>query len=507
MGKITLAPGRRLVPCATAVSLVGLSLLPVAQAASADTSQDGALPACTASWTGNASRSDWNLPENWSTDQVPGPQSDVCIATTVYTYVFATGNIVVHSLQISGGGGLELGETTGAPIPSRLDATDLVDNASGIGLYESTLESPKITSYDLAGNDASGGTSTVTSPAFTNTGVVDSLGGTLKLTDAPMQLSGGTLSGGQWAAFGGGSTLDLPGQITDLAGGNVGMVNGGQILSGGSSAFTGLRTIGPNATLDVAANSQPLQISGNLTSSGSLILGDYDSSGSVAIAGTYTDKAGAITSLAAGSNLEATQLNLYAGSMLSGGNQSVIEANVYNDGSFGSGGQVLRIAGNYTQASGGSIGAGNGYQVSISGHANLAGALDVLSGFPPAPGTKSTALTFASRTGDFTSNTIGFRIVAGSTQIDVVAQSQVALSPTSAAPGSTITVSGGDFPYESTVDLYLDRVGGTLLGTARTSFHGFFQTSVAVPSSTSAGNHTVIAVDGSLTVRAGFKVF
>ena len=38
-------------------------------------------------------------------------------------------------------------------------------------------------------------------------------------------------------------------------------------------------------------------------------------------------------------------------------------------------------------------------------------------------------------------------------------------SPASAAPGGQVTVTGGDFGYETTVTLFLDRAGGA--GAAR----------------------------------------
>jgi hypothetical protein len=403
---------------------------------------------------------------------------------------------------------LEIGETIGAPIPSTFDATSFVDNTSSIGLYESTLESPHITSSDLAGNGSasSSGTSTVTSPDFTNTGDVAALEGTLTITDVT-QLQGGTLSGGQWDSFGKGTVLRLPAGITSLAGGSVGMVNEGQVLAGSTSALASLQAIGATSTLQVAGNSMPLSISGNLTSAGALDLGDYYSGGSLTLGGGYTAQPQSQTTLGVGSNLKATQIDLQTGSGFSAGAQSVIQGNVNNAGSFGVGGARVSISGDFTQTASGSLGAGGGFELAISGHANLAGALDAAIAIEPQQGTQTTALTFASRTGDFTSHTLGVRIVPGPTQIDVVTQSQIQATPTSAAPGSTVTVTGGDFPYGSTATVYLDHAGGTPLGSSvNIGIHGAFAMSVIVPARTQPGAHRIVVVDGTITASAPIKV-
>jgi hypothetical protein len=468
----------------------------------------GAATACSVSWTGGGTKSDWNIAANWSTGTVPGPASDVCISTTLYTYVFATGNITVHSLRLSGGGGLEVGETASTPVHSTVDATAFVDNTSSIGLYQSSLKSPKITSYNLAGNGipGSGAHSTVTSPDFASTGVVDSLAGTLTLTDPLPQLAGGTLSGGQWDAFGNGTVLRLPEGVTSLAGSSVGMVNGGQIIAGGTNAVAGLTSIGSGAALDVAGNSTPVALSGDLASAGALNLGDYDSGGSLVIGGTYTAQPGSVTALAAASNLTATQITVQEGSDFSAGGGSVIRANVNNAGAFGVAGAALTLTGDYTQTASGSLGAGGGSELAVSGHATLAGSLSTYVGIVPRPGIRTTALTFASRTGDFSNVTLGFHLEPGTTQIDVVTRTQVAASPLNPAPGSDTTVSGAIFPYGTTVKIYLDHAWATPLATAAVGIHGSFQTSVLVPATTSPGAHQVVAVDGSSTASVPIDV-
>jgi hypothetical protein len=467
----------------------------------------GAAPSCSVHWTGEGSEQDWNIAANWSTDTVPGPASDVCIQSTVYTYVFTTGHITVHSLRLSGSGGLELGLTTGAPIPSTFDATSFVRNGGSIGLYESTLESPHITSSDLNGYGlaASGGPSIVTSPDFTNTGDVAALGGTVKFTDVPTQLQGGALSGGEWDAFGH-SVLQLHAGVTSLAGGSIGMVNGGQVLAGNTSAVGSLQSIGAASTLVVAGNSTPQSISGNLTSAGRLDLGDYYSGGLLTLGGRYTAQPGSQTTLGVTSRLTAGTIELQAGSAFSADERTVIQADVNNSGSFAVGGTTVSIAGNFTQTATGSLNAGGPFELAVSGHADLAGTLVVYMGIEPQQGVRTTAVTFASRTGDFTGHSLGVRVVPETTQIDVVTQPQIQLVPSSASPGSTLTVSGGDFRYGSTATLYLDDAGGTPLGAATVGIVGTFTASIRVPTGTMLGSHRIVALEGAITASAPVDV-
>jgi hypothetical protein len=55
------------------------------------------------------------------------------------------------------------------------------------------------------------------------------------------------------------------------------------------------------------------------------------------------------------------------------------------------------------------------------------------------------ATTFATRTGDFATHSLGVQVVVASGAIDVVARPQIASSPSTAAPGGTVAVAGGDF--------------------------------------------------------------
>jgi hypothetical protein len=248
-------------------------------------------------------------------------------------------------------------------------------------------------------------------------------------------------------------------------------------------------------------------LAGNLESTGSVLLGSYDSSGSLTVGGAFTSRAGAVTSLDAGSRLTASAVLVEAGSSLSGGGNASIVSDVTNAGEIGVAGRPFTIAGTFTQLSTGTLVAGDGYEVAISGHATLAGALDTTTGVPPpVAGTRSVAVTFPARTGNFTSHSLGFRLVTSATEVDVVAQPQLALSPTNVAAGGTVAVSGAGFPYDSTAAVYLDHVGGISLAKTAVNFHGFLQTSLVLPAGIVAGSHTIIATDGALSARATLKV-
>jgi len=71
---------------------------------------------CTVDWTGNAGDGQWSTAGNWSTHQVPGPTSDVCILTANGTSgsvdAIATPSFSVHSIQVGQGVGLAFGSET-----------------------------------------------------------------------------------------------------------------------------------------------------------------------------------------------------------------------------------------------------------------------------------------------------------------------------------------------------------------------------------------------------------
>ena len=75
----------------------------------------------------------------------------------------------------------------------------------------------------------------------------------------------------------------------------------------------------------------------------------------------------------------------------------------------------------------------------------------------------------------------------------MTAQPQIAASAPSVAGGGPLTITGGDFGTVTTVTVYLDKVGGTVLGTARADAYGNFLANVTIPSATPPGSHLIIA--------------
>ena len=172
-----------------------------------------------------------------------------------------------------------------------------------------------------------------------------------------------------------------------------------------------------------------------------------------------------------------------------------LDGNLVNDGTVDAGGGNATTSGNYTQDNGATLVAGFGPELKVAGKATLAGALDAAPVAPsPTPGTRSTAITFSSLAGGFTSHSLGVTLATSNSQIDVIAKTQIAVSPHTVAPGGTVTVTGGGF-FADTVSVHLDKANGPVLGSAESSFTGQVTITVTIPASTPAGRHTLIAND------------
>jgi hypothetical protein len=137
----------------------------------------GSAPACTVTWTGAGSDSLWTTAKNWSTGQVPGPASDVCMSA--FAFVTATGPVRIHSLQV--GEEMTVIFSGTASHPSQVRIATTLGNLGNVELDSSSLTAARVTN----GNGLEGhGTSVLTTPALQNSGIVDALQGNLKLTDA-----------------------------------------------------------------------------------------------------------------------------------------------------------------------------------------------------------------------------------------------------------------------------------------------------------------------------------
>jgi adhesin HecA-like repeat protein len=228
-----------------------------------------AVPACSVTFTGTVSNQ-WSNPANWSTGQVPGPGSDVCLTTASPV---ATGNIDIHSLQV--------GTPAGQPLPSFGSLTisgTLTDTSDSGIVFAGTLRAPTI---DNAGTIEGAGASTITSPALSNTGTIVA-NGRLRLTDNPLQLQNGTLNGGTLAVdnFPASDALIVNGDISAITAGTLDAAStaaGGNIENqSGGNALASVSSVGPHGALLYGGT-----VTGNLVSQGVFgpfhadVLGDY----------------------------------------------------------------------------------------------------------------------------------------------------------------------------------------------------------------------------------------
>ena len=128
---------------------------------------------CNVSWTGNAGNGAWSMAGNWSTNQVPGPTSDVCISNAAVDAT-ATRSISVDSIQLAEGSSLLFGS-------GKVSIATSLINQGFITLYGTTLSAASI-SVPAPGEIDIYDKSSITSPMFSNTGTVSvGTGGTLQL--------------------------------------------------------------------------------------------------------------------------------------------------------------------------------------------------------------------------------------------------------------------------------------------------------------------------------------
>lgn len=82
-------------------------------------------------------------------------------------------------------------------------------------------------------------------------------------------------------------------------------------------------------------------------------------------------------------------------------------------------------------------------------------------------------------------------------------QATIGLSSSSGTAGSTISISGTLFLADTPVNVYWDRVGGTLLGTGTGPN---FSLSATVPANAGVGVHYVVGTAGTFQASAAFRV-
>jgi hypothetical protein len=474
------------IPAALAVVVGGAAFIAPAAASAAVTAR-AAAPACTVHWVGKAVLPDWTNPKNWSTGQVPGPTSDVCIGTGVD--VLTDISITVHSLNLGPFAGIAMEGTSSNPLTMTVTTSITLTpgGASRMDLTDTTVNAAQISNQ--GGTIFTDGTVSLVSPD-----IVFGAGGSLQAANGPTSLTslanlaGGTLTGASFSTSG--ATVVLPGDITHLVSSNVGVgaVSGIQDANG-HNALTGLTSVDANSSLTADS---ALSLTGGLIANGNVSVQNQG----LTVHGAYTQAQGTLqlfqTKLTA-SQVTIDQpafLNAYVG-------PDTIAGNLVNDGTVFTGGSA-HVTGSYTQAPGANLGAGFSGTLKVAGLATLAGTLSPDDIFP-IPGTTSPAVTFGSRSGDFTSVGLGFTLLTTATAVDAVATPQIAASPATVAPGGTVTVTSASFKFQSSVKIFLDRVGGKLLATTEAGYRGRFSVSGTIPLTTKAGGHTLIAVgsDGS----------
>jgi fibronectin-binding autotransporter adhesin len=367
-------------------------------------------PSCSVTWTGNAGNGVWSTAGNWSPRKVPGPASDVCIPILTTADATATPSISVHSIQVAEGGSLLFGSGKVSI------ATSLV-NQGGITLFGTTLSAGSI-DLPAPGGIGSYDNSSITSPAFSNTGTVSvGTGGTLRLADNPVQLENGTLSGGNWLVAG---VLIVPSNISQLTSqGTVVDIDGwGSAVqdASGNNALATLTSVGPGTVLALFDGAS-LTVAQDLTSQGVVDVGSGNG-GSLTVRGTYTQASGATTNMGLGS-LSATSVSVQAGSTLGG--SGTVESSITNNGTVAPQGS-LTVAGNYTQTA--ALTEQFGSTLHVNSNATLAGSLNVTVNpkRPPKSGATYTALTFGSLNGSFTGHTAGFTLTTSANSIQVTKQ-------------------------------------------------------------------------------------
>jgi hypothetical protein len=336
----------------------------------------------------------------------------VCIPT--FGQADATPPISVNSIKVTEGGtliilgsgkaGASLSVATSLTLPGFIEMYD------GTTLSAGSIDMPNPGQIAVYGN------STITSPAFSNsTGTLWVYpGANLRLTDNPVQLQNGTLSGGIWYVNDTG-VLIIPSDISQIttepgaAYWTVVDVQGSGSLqdASGNKALATLTSVGSAAVLDAPS----LTLDHDLTCQGEINVN------SLTVNGTYTVESGGSTGVGL---LSATSVIVQPGSSLSGG---TVASSITNNGTVALQ-TSMTVTGNYTQAAGAALTELFGSTLTVRSNATLSGTLSVTVNpkRPPPSGAKYTALTAGSLNGSFTSHTVGFTLTTSANSIQVTKQ-------------------------------------------------------------------------------------
>jgi hypothetical protein len=253
---------------------------------------------------------------------------------------------------------------------------------------------------------------------------------------------GGAVTTAKNVTFGTAATVQTPGNAaggitvsnTLDAGGNTLTLLSGTTIAAGRTGMLKARALALQAGGGIGSAAAPLAMTaGTLTADSSAGNGNQflSSTGPVGVSATRGLNAGTGTValsgnlfLINGSTAAASRLAVNGGATLGGKGTVGGPVTVNSGGALapGDGGPGALVTGGLTVKSGGTVrmevggkAAGSGYdRLNVSGTASLAGtlAVSVVNGFQPAAGNTYQVLTFASRSGDFTTRT-GFNLGNG----------------------------------------------------------------------------------------------
>ncbi len=230
--------------------------------------------------------------------------------------------------------------------------------------------------------------------------------------------------------------------------------------------------------------------------------------------------------LSDGSNDSLTSLTHNEGDLTLDGNSINFSGSLSNSGTLYVGRYpTLRVAGNFTQTSTGTLAtelaSSTIYgQLLVSGKSSLAGTLDIArdNTYTPAKGDTLQLITFASKSGRFTSvkNTgagsglyFVLRYTSGAAEL-VVSKTTLSASPSSGKPGSKTDLTGAGFsPGEMVAISFKDKSGKVnALTSAVANGSGSFSISETVPAAaeSGAGSFQAIGQTSEVTLKRSFTV-
>jgi hypothetical protein len=352
------------------------------------------------------------------------------------------------------------------------------------------------------------------STLLTNTGTVNVSEGTQFSVSNGSSVTNG--SGGNIVALGTASLFETGGTFTQASGKTSGTVP--VIIDDGTLKYAGTSAEPGSGPIALRGSSS---LSGRVRTSNALILQSTCSEHAVIAAAGSFENFGTIEMTNGDGCGNNVTLKLAGGTLTNGatlivaephGGLRTIEGNFVNKATLLVAPKAtLQVTGSFTQTSSGrykaEIASASEYgSISVGGAATLAGivAPRPLASFKASAGQTFAILTAASRSGAFASEAgqsqiepgLYYKPVYSATGVSLVASHvTIALSESSGAPGSSITVTGGGYVPGDTVKIYLVKGKGvkTQIGSVTIGESGEYSTEVTIPATAAAGADTVRA--------------